>query len=433
MKHGARRTPQTILPKPSLGVAARQASDAAYVLLVAVLPIGMVVANKSAALVICLAAGAACLAALLASRASDQPVAAVHSARRLALSIAGIAAFAGLSAGLSVRPASGLDQAVQILAPLVATALLCVLLPRQSPPKWILPVAMIAFASALALITFELMTGMWMRRMLGVRDLTFVFNRSLVTLLLISWPLMAILAVGNRRRQAAALMAGLCLVTALSDSGATTLALAVSLLAFFGALWLRSAVRLALLAAVLIALVTAPWHGDIAAWLLGPRAVEAISSANAGERIRIWQAFGAMVSLQAEHATTTWFGYGFGSSRTLHTHPAALLLPQQMRALLEHGHPHNAFLQIATELGRVGIMLFAIGAVIVERAIARLDAPDQPYALALATACVAVAAVSHGAWQAWWIASIGAALAGFAALSAERRRQLLPPKDRNNG
>ena len=81
--------------------------------------------------------------------------------------------------------------------------------------------------------------------------------------------------------------------------------------------------------------------------------------------------------------------------------------------LLAVGHPHNAPLQVWTETGLVGaFFVLAIMGLSLKSVAARAP-PERAPILALYAAIIAVSLVGHGAWQGWWPAAIGVAVALF--------------------
>lgn len=102
-------------------------------------------------------------------------------------------------------------------------------------------------------------------------------------------------------------------------------------------------------------------------------------------------------------ATLDRFGLDGAEERAFFALPSTKRLPL---------HPHNAALQVWLELGAVGAVLAAALAASV------MLAARSPAALGAATAGAVTGALSFGAWQPWWIASLllaAVALAGFAA------------------
>jgi O-antigen ligase len=70
-------------------------------------------------------------------------------------------------------------------------------------------------------------------------------------------------------------------------------------------------------------------------------------------------------------------------------------------------HSHNIYLQTWFELGAVGALLLMTFGLTVIGAIGRLATRVQPYAYATFASAAAMAAVSYGMWQAWFMASFG--------------------------
>jgi O-antigen ligase len=99
-------------------------------------------------------------------------------------------------------------------------------------------------------------------------------------------------------------------------------------------------------------------------------------------------------------------GTGFASSPHLSRHPAAAELTPAERRGLDWGHPHNAFLQAWVELGLPGALLLSGLIIAVLRRLATLPAASQRVGLTVVMAITAIALVSHGAWQGWWISAV---------------------------
>jgi O-antigen ligase len=108
-----------------------------------------------------------------------------------------------------------------------------------------------------------------------------------------------------------------------------------------------------------------------------------------------------------------WIGSGFGVSPRLGDSAVAAQVAPERRMLLAVGHPHNAAVQIWTELGAVGAVLAVVVLLLTLRALGRFGPPNFAPMLALAAAIAAVSLVGHGAWQGWWPAAIGTAVVWF--------------------
>lgn len=99
-------------------------------------------------------------------------------------------------------------------------------------------------------------------------------------------------------------------------------------------------------------------------------------------------------------------GTGFGSSPKLPNDPVVAEVPAQHREMLGVGHPHDALLQVWSELGAPGAAFALLLLLMAARHIRRLPEDRRPEAIACLAAAVAIGVESHGAWQAWWIAAV---------------------------
>jgi hypothetical protein len=135
-----------------------------------------------------------------------------------------------------------------------------------------------------------------------------------------------------------------------------------------------------------------------------------MQSASSQIRGEIWRNYALLIQ------DRPLFGYGLEASRGIAWTDAVAAVPSEALEYLRFGHPHNAPLQIWFELGAVGA---AIALAILAIAAWRLtQVPDRfkPFAVAAFAAAFAVACISHGAWQAWWISVLGIALVWWRVL-----------------
>jgi putative ABC transport system ATP-binding protein len=229
-----------------------------------------------------------------------------------------------------------------------------------------------------------------------------LINRPAVTLTLLVWPLVALLRAQGREIWGLPAVAFVAAVAAVSASGTAVLAMLAGSLAYAVARWHpRLALRLGL-AATLVALLAAPVSGDLLGRLMPGGAHEALRHSHSRERVEIWQAFGAVVRLRPLA------GIGFAASPVVERDPVFAEVAPETRRLLPVGHPHNAALQVWAELGAAGALIVAGLFVLLFRRLGQLPDPVLPASIAALAAACAVALVSHGAWQGWWIAVLGA-------------------------
>ncbi|MFD6320100.1 MULTISPECIES: O-antigen ligase family protein [Methylorubrum] len=302
----------------------------------------------------------------------------------------------------------------EFLPTLVAAAILARLAPGRLP-SWAPPLGAGLLAAACLYMAGSLALGLAPQAWLGQRVALFMFNRPLLTVLLLAGPLAAFLALRGRRLATLLLLALAALAILRSISGAATLGLLAGAVMFGIGRFAPRAAALALAALILgLAFALAPVEGDLLHRLMPEAAHERLTQSSSRARVAIAQSFGAAV------AQAPWIGSGYGMGLRFAEVPAAQALEPEMRAMLAVGHPHNTFLQIWSELGVVGAGLAALVAFLALRAAAALPRLLFATALGLTGAAVAVMFVEHGAWQGWWTAGCGAAITWLRAAACAR-------------
>lgn len=374
----------------------------------------MALANRSSSLVVGVAALLFLAGALVEQ--GGRAVSRLVGPLRSPLGLAALAFLGWCLVSLAWSPFPGLWGRVlsEFLPTLAAAAILARLAPARLP-SWALPLGAGLLAAACLYIVASLALGLAPQAWLGQRVALFMFNRPLLTLLLLAGPLAAFLALRGYPLAAGALVAVTALAILRSISGAATLGLLAGGVMFaIGRLAPRH-VALALAALTLaLAFALAPVEGDILHRLMPEAAHERLTQSSSRARVAIAQSFGAAV------AQAPWIGSGYGMGLRFADVPAAQALEPEMRAMLAVGHPHNSFLQIWSELGLVGAMLAALVAFLALRAVAALPRLLFAAALGLLGAAVAVMFVEHGAWQGWWTAGCGAAITWLRAAACAR-------------
>ena len=372
-----------------------------------VMPLAMVYANKSTPAVL----GLALLFSAAALprghwRSEVGPALALWAHSPLGRIGALFTVWALVTIGWSVSPHASLVAFGQAIAPVLIGAGVLLLFPRVTKADAI-TFLLAGVVVAGALIVVDLNTDLLVRRLLGVRAENFAFNRSVVTLALLFWPLLAGLSPGGRAIIGPPLFCGMVAVVASSDSGTSVMALAAGAAAYAIALLAPRLARALAIAGVLAALAVAPIVGRLAEAVATSEMQRALSSAHTAERIAIWKAFGALVA--------SWWriGTGFASSGFILSDPRSASVPEALRPDLGWGHPHNIFLQIWSELGVVGVLLAAAGLAVALATSLRPGSRQLAFRTAFAVSAVAIGCVSHGAWQAWWLALVAACLAWF--------------------
>ena len=377
---------------------------AAGAVALAVMPLAMVLANRSSPLVVAIAA-----LLFLAGRSIED----AGALRRLVVSPlgtpVGVAALAFLAwcavtLAWTPFPALSLRMAGEFLPTLAAAYLLVRLAPGRIPAfaaplsAWMVVVAGLTIAIGLA-------AGLPLQRALGQRVAEFVYNRPALTLAVVAGPLALALWRQDRRvlAIAAPAFAALGILRSVSGAAAMGLIAGFAMFAFARIVPGRIAVGLAGLGLGL-AVALAPVEGDLLDRFMPEAAHERLVHSSSRARVAIARSFGAAV------AADPWLGAGFGTSARFAEAPVASRLEPEMRTLLAVGHPHNAFLQVWAELGAVGAVLAAAVSMLMLTPLRALPPGTRATALALVAAAAAIAFVEHNTWAAWWTAGLAAAI-----------------------
>ncbi|MGU3537209.1 O-antigen ligase family protein [Methylobacterium sp. A54F] len=376
----------------------------------ALMPLAMALANRSSPLLVGIAALLVLAAALIEDAAAARAALTRPLASPLGLAALAFLGWCALSIAWSPFPALSLRTAGEFLPTLAAAYILARLAPGRMP-GFAAPLAGAALVLASLYVVLGLAAGLPVQRALGMRVADFVFNRPVLTLLLVAGPLALVLgrrSRGGARWQWVSAIAMLVFAAAAilhSVSGAAALGLVAG-----GAMWLLARVlpgRIAIGLAGLglgLAVALAPIEGDLLERVMPEAAHARLVQSSSRARVAIARSFGAAV------AAEPWHGAGYATAARFAETPVAAVLPAEMRVLAAVGHPHNSFLQAWVELGLVGAVLAAAVLFLSLRAVSSLPDGTRAVALGLVAAAAAVAFVEHGAWQAWWTAGLGAAI-----------------------
>lgn len=379
--------------------------------LLALLPLAMVLANRSSPLVVGLAAIVFLAGRLLEDRAGALRRILTPMASPLAAAALAFLAWSLVSIAWSPFPAASLRVASEFLPTLVAAYLLASLAPGRIPP-FAARLGAVAMILAGLLIAVDLAADLALERALGHRTAAFVHNRPALTLDLLAGPLALLLWRGRSRSLAGAALIFGALGVMRSISGAAQLGLLAGSAMFTAARLLPWRVGIGLAGLGLgLAVALAPVEGDLLARAMPEAAHERLVQSSSRARVAIARSFGAAV------AADPWRGAGFGTSARFAETPVAQTVPADMRVLLGVGHPHNSFLQVWAELGLPGAVLAALVMMLMLARIARLDRPARATALGLVACAAAIAFVEHNGWAAWWTAGLGAAISWLRAAS----------------
>ncbi len=392
------------LPAEASSVA-RTMAGLAGVLLGFVLPVLMVVANKSAPATLGVAALLANAAALLGGRGGAlagryralllSPTTGVTVAVLLIM----VASFAWtVDRSLTTR---GLVEGLPELVFALGAAAAWRLVADRRDARWLM--AGILVASLLTL--FEHLDGMPIHALVGARGEAWDLKRSAVPPLLLLWPALAMCWPRHRWGMSTMLPAAVLIGIAAAHSGAPAAALACGALLFGIAL---AAPRLALglmAAGLAFLIVTAPWTGSTLSHVLPAEATETLREEHAEHRLVIWNAF------EKRGFDRPLLGHGFDASFKVaeSPRPGGAPIPADSARIVGF-HPHDILLQFWVELGVVGLAATAFVCCFVLGRLAPLRGASLAARLGLFVAVIGVGLVGLSAWQPWWLASIAAAL-----------------------
>lgn len=388
---------------------------AAGILLFVVLPVVMVVANRATAAILAFACSIMLVARLLDKSRHDLfPHGFGVLLRPVALLFIAFFLLALLGIPRTAHAKFHLWRLGEAFIPVATTALLLLILPtRNLVLSFRLLVLGLLLASALIFI--EIAQPGLIRRFFSVRQEVFRLNRALVTLVMLL-PILGILAETGRERLIALFVSLVVAIAAFKSESATS-GLAVLVMGLVTVLaWLNwTWVSRLVLSGTLIVIASAPFHGLILRTAIPDAFHETLRSASSAIRVKIYSTFEAAIS------AAPIFGSGFNTASRFKDEPAYHRIPSELQSHVEFGHPHNAALQLWVEMGLAGALIVCALVVLAFRALNNLPERMRPFALGFWAAVVAVAIVSHGAWQAWWLALVGIGLVLFSARAHEMR------------
>ena len=341
----------------------------------------------------------------------------------LILVLCGVA-YALISVGWAMRPILGLSSWGEAVLPAVSSTILIVSWRAAPPPRWMAGALAWTILMTAGLITVELLFDFPVRRLLADRVDGFIYNRPVVTLLLLLAPVLVLVGFRRHRTLCPALLVLVAATILISDSEAAKFGLlAVTgtfALSYAPFIWVKRLLTVALLGLIWMQ----PFFGNVMRNV--PDAViEATKAGHSRERIALWQAFSDVT----HHYPV--FGTGFASSPHMGDHPVAAHIDPAYRQMLRIGHPHNAFLQVWVELGAVGALFLSALVLWVLSCLSAVPADIRRVGLMTLMAASAIGLVSHGAWQGWWIAAIGLA-AALLTLRPDRIGSGLPVEEQRS-
>ncbi|MFQ5765265.1 MAG: DUF1674 domain-containing protein [Rhodospirillales bacterium] len=365
---------------------------------------------------------AAALAMLVLGLVRDRKVPLVPGP--VTLSLAAIAAFALISWFWSITPDETVKTGISLAATFFGGAVLIAGgagldgRGKRVYENGLIVGGLIGFA----LIAFEMATNAWLTRFLYGMAGKSIFNVNgsytpalkpgLAASALFVWPWA--LAVWSRYRRVVspAAIAAAVLLVLWSGSDTAIFGLAVGAAVFAAGLALPRQMTWILGVAVAAGVLTAPMipdrlpdpmqQGPHLAWL----------TPSAAHRLVIWRTTAGHIKKKPL------LGGGFDTARGLYSKKDKVEL-RFPKGVLGRSfgptwyepiplHPHNAILQVWLELGAVGAAILVALLLAVIRAVHRLvdDTRDRAIALGAIATGLAIASISFGAWQSWWVTSM---------------------------
>jgi exopolysaccharide production protein ExoQ len=197
------------------------------------------------------------------------------------------------------------------------------------------------------------------------------------------------------------------IILLLQDSHATSLSIfAGALMATIGFLCGRAVISF-LCVVIATVVIAAPWLVQFLPDPTLPGSGLEVLPNSAVHRIAIWHTAAGLIF------DAPWFGHGFDSSRMQYGRGSVrqlILLPDledRIMALKAEPlplHPHNLMLQIWLELGFAGACLLVAALIVLVKMIAGVpDRAERAAAFGTFGGVLALATVSYGAWQSWWL------------------------------
>lgn len=400
--------------------AARALRIAGAVCLVS-LPLAMWLANRSAPLMLGLAAAGFLGAALL-----SVPAAEIFGRLRaslsapLALAIAAFLAWGLISISWSHDPFLSLRAWGELVLPIVFALAIAASGQLQRSPVLLRALAL-AIIVAAVLLMVELASGLSQRAALGSgKMMAFVFNRPAVVLLLLAAPAVHCLwsrPVANLPDRVLTALLALVVVVFVfrSESEAAKLGALVMIVCWAFASIAPRIVLFGTALAFVLTMAIAPVLAPTTERVLPSFVLERLDKLSARARIDIWYSFGEVAQARP------FAGAGFGTSATMHLHPVAAEVSPEHRTLLAASHAHDMPLQAWAETGAIGAGLLTLAGLLLLARLRRLPAAELAPRLALFAAAFSIATVGHGAWQGWWIAGLGATILLFCEGAALRQ------------
>ncbi len=179
-------------------------------------------------------------------------------------------------------------------------------------------------------------------------------------------------------------------------------------------------------AGAVIAMLAGPFVYDslLSAWQAGPLTDYKVGTFL--NRLETYADFSALI--RESH----FLGRGFNVSKLIANEPSLFAMPNRpcgQPGVFCPWHPHNAGLEVTTDLGGLGILWLSLVLWSIRSLVLQLAAWQQPGTIALVVGFLAVSFVADGLWQAWWWMVAGLIAMWIGILTANPDRPLLFQRD----
>ncbi|MDD3288161.1 MAG: O-antigen ligase family protein [Alphaproteobacteria bacterium] len=234
-------------------------------------------------------------------------------------------------------------------------------------------------------------------------SITTKYNRGISYIAMLSWPLLAGMYFGSRRRQMWVFVASLIPVLVLTQSRATMLAEGVAVGIFFSAIYFPRAVAF-VLRLLPVALMAWPFVFQ-GIFINNINWINKLPN-SWGARAEIWDYMAYRIMERPL------LGWGPGVSYKLPIESPNLLIYKYIAG--PASHPHNAFVQLWVEMGVPGLVLGAVFALMVLRLAVNLPSRAAPFAMAAWGGCLVLSLCAYDLWTDSFLAMFALVVLGFA-------------------
>lgn len=396
---------------------ARGLSVAASLILCVLLPVAMVLANKSAPVALslgCILSNASALAAGRGRELGRRYLATLCTGSGLLL--CGFLLWSALSLVWTISVPMTLRGLWETLPEILfgwGLAAAWPIVARRADLRWLAP----GIVAAALLIAFEAGTHLPLHKLVGARAVAPDLKRSSIPPLLLLWPAVSLLSPARHWRMVLLLAVFAEVGSVLSHSSASVVAVLLGLAAYLLARWWPQASVGVFATVIVLALAIAPWTGTVMNRAVSPSIERLLEEQHAKERIAIWTAF-------EQHVwERTWLGHGFDASFRIGD-AAGTPAERPGDSVIHAIHPHNQLLQVWIDFGLMGAVGVLAGLAWLTGRLRSLSTPDLAARIAFLASAAMMGLVGVQAWDAWWLANLAVCWAAFTVL----RHHPAPPR-----